>query len=125
MRLSQACTESEVESLETFAGVALPASYRNWLLAAGRSPPSRLIGSDCHYSVLFKLKEWAQECLVESGSQFQLLPQHFVFFMHQGYHFLYFDASETDPAVYEYLEGWAEPEYSGSSFSQWLNREVD
>ena len=116
------CTKSEVNQIEQAFGSSLPAIYRSWLLAHGRIPPDRFVGSDCTYPVLLKLNSWAQEVLEENGHPFHLAAHDFVFFMHQGYHFFYFNTADgdADPVVFEYLEGWRAPSVVEQRLSDWL-----
>lgn len=101
-----ACSPGEVEQLARDARVSLPAAYKAYLLIAGREPPSDWVGSDCTIDYLPKLRAGAEELLCECG-QPSLPTQAFVFWMHQGYQFLYFlaDGGTDDPPVFYYLEG--------------------
>jgi hypothetical protein len=116
------CNESEVAEIEQAFGSSLPTIYRSWLLSHGRIPPDRLIGSDCAYPVLLELNKWAREVLEQNGHPFHLTAHDFVFFMHQGYHFLYFNTAnrDPDPVVHEYLEGWRAPSVANQRLSDWL-----
>ena len=100
-----AATDGEVAELERSAGV-LPASYKAYLLIAGREPPRAWVGSDCTIRHLPGLREGAEELLRENG-QPPLPARAFVFLMHQGYQFFYFEADgkDEDPPVLHYLEG--------------------
>lgn len=102
---SGAATVDEVAELERSAGL-LPASYKAYLLVAGREPPSAWVGSDCTLRHLPGLREGAEELLRENG-QPALPARAFVFLMHQGYQFFYFDADgeNDDPPVFYYFEG--------------------
>jgi hypothetical protein len=98
-------TEFEISQLEQVAGL-LPASYKAYLLIAGRKPPSFWIGSDCTLHHLQDLRDAADNLLHEDGQP--PLPENaFVFLMHQGYQFFYFgrDPADDDPPVFYYLEG--------------------
>ncbi len=67
----------------------LPASYKAYLLMAGRRPPRGWLGTDCTVGELADVRVWAEEVLRENG-QPPLPAQAFVFMMHQGYQFYYF-----------------------------------
>jgi hypothetical protein len=116
------CTKSEVAEIEDAFGSSLPTAYRSWLLSHGRIPPGKFIGSDCSYPALLKLNSWAQEILEENGQPFHLTAHDFVFFMHQGYHFLYFNTAngDADPVVLEYQDGWGAPSVVDRRLSGWL-----
>ncbi|MEK3794613.1 SMI1/KNR4 family protein [Paenibacillus sp. FSL R7-0204] len=52
-----------------------------------------------------ELKEWAVELLDENNFPKKLTDNQFVFMMHQGYMFWYFNLDESDnPSVYHYDE---------------------
>lgn len=106
----QACSVDEVEAMERKADVSLPASYKAYLLIAGRYPPSAWVGSDCTIGILTEIRKWVEELLMGQGNSLTLPPKSFVYSMHQGYQFMYFvaDGGSNDPAVFYYLEG--EPE---------------
>ncbi len=116
------CSEQDISQLETTYQLVLPQFYRKWLLVNGRVPPRSLTGSDCHFPNLLNLKFWAEELLAENGSPFELKANEFVFFMHQGYHFLYFEAStpNADPDIYEFVEGWRNAKPLAKKLSEWL-----
>jgi hypothetical protein len=113
----------EVASLERQLGVMFPAAYKAFLFVLGRDGGPDFIGSDCTIRHLPKLREWAEGLLRECGSQYTLPEKAFVFFMHQGYSFLYFvaDQSSEDPAVYAYVEGDSAPVKKAESFTAWLS----
>jgi hypothetical protein len=112
----------QIEGLERHLGVSLPAAYRAYLPIAGQEAPPSLIGSDCHGSYLFQLREWADGLLAECGKPFELPAGAVVFSMHQGYQFLYFvaDGITDDPAEFYYFEGWSAPEQRYNRFSEWV-----
>jgi hypothetical protein len=122
----QGCTYEEIEEIERFYGLKLPASYRQWLLKYGRELGGEFVGSDCHYPVLLKLKVWAEELLNDCGKPFVLGKEDFVFLMHQGYQFFYFksDGKLDEPMVYHYFECWDEPKLVAKSFTEWLQNQA-
>jgi hypothetical protein len=99
-------TEWEIEQLEKSIRLPLPPSYRAYLLIAGQRPPSAWVGSDCDLRHLLQLRADADRLLRENG-QPPLPANAFVFLMHQGYQFFYFEADgrQDDPPVFYYLEG--------------------
>lgn len=119
--------EEEIREVARRQGVArLPAAYGRFLSRLGRSAGDFLRGSDVLYPDLLPLKDYARQLLEEDEADLVLGPEHFVFLMHQGYQFLYFDAAESeDPAVYLYLEGEGEPSQVAGSFTAWLATAVE
>lgn len=118
--------EAEIREVARHQGVELPAVYARFLSRLGRSAGDFLRGSDFLYPDLLPLKEYAQQLLEEDEVDFTLGEEHFVFLMHQGYQFLYFDATASDdPPVYLYLEGEGEPSRVADSFSAWLETAVE
>lgn len=99
------CTEDEVHQLEQTLGLRLPLAYREFLLWMGHYAGGYLAGYDWRFEALFHLKEWALELLEENQST-EILPEDaIVFFMNQGYRFMFFRVSEGEnPPVYEYSE---------------------
>ena len=96
------CTPEEVAKLEADLHVKLPAAYRAFLLLMGNGPDPILVGTECTIGDLYRLGEGAEELLAEDGNSFALTPDAFVFLMHQGYQFMYFqcDAANDDPPVF-------------------------
>jgi len=76
-------------------------------LIAGASPPSRLIGSDCHGACLYQMRDWANKLIEEAARPFALSADAVVFLMHQGYQFFFFqaDGKSDDPEVFYFIEG--------------------
>lgn len=56
---------------------------------------------------ILELRDYAKELLEEDESAFELKPEYFVFYSHQGYIFAYFDTSNdnNDISIYSYSEG--------------------
>ena len=119
-------SEQEIGEVARRQGVRLPAAYLHFLSRLGRSAGDFLRGSDFLYPELLALKEYARELLEEDRAGLVLGDEHFVFFMHQGYQFLYFDTTASDdPPVHLYLEGEGEPEQVADAFSAWLKTAVE
>lgn len=55
------CSTKEIEELELFYTIKLPASYKSFLAIAGKDSGNLMIGSEYSYKHLFKLKEIANE----------------------------------------------------------------
>lgn len=122
----QGCSTSEIEKLEAASQVVLPGAYKEFLCAIGKSAGEFLIGEDVFYSDILNLRGYADELLAESQAGFVLPKSAFVFLMHQGYQFLFFDtASGEDPAVFHYMEKEAQPKEVFTNFSKWLNAILD
>jgi SMI1 / KNR4 family (SUKH-1) len=116
------CREEEIGRLEKELGVVLPAFYRLFLTRMGRSAGAFLSGTDFLFADLGGLRLQAEQLLHESKAGFRLSDTDFVFAVHQGYQFLFFDTKESDdPAVWRYQEGDAASQKAFSHFSQWLD----
>jgi hypothetical protein len=100
----QGCSRTEVDALNALASHALPPVYLYFLERCGKGAGRWMLGSDCFYPAILSLKSWASELLKENGLG-PLPAEVFVFWMHQGYQFAYFelDASE-DPVVHYFTE---------------------
>ncbi|MDJ1485505.1 SMI1/KNR4 family protein [Cytophagaceae bacterium YF14B1] len=100
------CSQDEITKLEESVGSPLPDAYKEFLLLMGKGAHGFMTGSDVFYHLLFDLTEGAHELLIEDKSPLILPEKAFVFWMHQGYQFLFFNLNEgPDPKVYYYLEG--------------------
>jgi hypothetical protein len=100
------CTPAEIDEVARFAGQPLPDAYVQFLRLAGRDSDTITRGSDAYYPVLFRLREWAAECLAEAGCPYILPPDMFVFSMHQGYELCSFMLNQgADPPVLQFVHG--------------------
>lgn len=99
------CTEQEIYSLEADLSITLPKAYKEFLLWGGHEAGGLFEGSDCFLRHLLNIQEWAIDLLNEN-SFLEILPKDaFVFYMHQGYEFMFFNLSEgDDPPIYIYNE---------------------
>jgi len=102
----EGCTEEEIIYIKQLAkGKCLPNSYIEFMKMAGNGI-GFLRGSDYTFCNIGKLKIWAIELLEEDNSKETLTDNDFVFFMHQGYQFVFFKLDEgNNPPVYSYTEG--------------------
>jgi hypothetical protein len=92
----------------------------------GRGAGQFFLGTDMFFPTLLKLRDAAVEMLESEGASFSLSGTDFVFLMHQGYQFAYFDtAAGDDPPVSMYVEEDTEPSRLAESFSEWLLTSVD
>lgn len=100
------CNENEIELLENLTdGKELPKEYLNFMRQAGNGIRF-FYGSSYTMKEISNLKEWANELLEENNFCENLTDNQFVFFMHQGYQFCFFNLDEGDnPPVYYYGEG--------------------
>lgn len=99
-----ACNSEIIQSfLADFPNLRLPSAYVEFMRYAGSG--NFWIGSDCSFDDVPKLREWADELLEENSFPCKLKEDDFVFWMHQGYMFYFFNLSEgDDPPVYYYSE---------------------
>jgi hypothetical protein len=113
--------EEELGRFEKDLGVALPVVYRLFLTRMGRSAGAFLLGTDFLLADLGSLRLQAEQLLDEGKVGFRLKETDFVFAVHQGYQFLFFDTKESDdPAVWLYDEGDVASRKVFSHYSEWL-----
>lgn len=98
------CSNREIESLEKLYGFTLPGTYKQFLREMGHDAGEFMRGSTFDYGDLNDINEAAHELVKENN--FLPLPSNaFVFWMHQGYQFVFFKIGEgDDPPVYYYNE---------------------
>jgi hypothetical protein len=123
-RLTQGCSEAELEVFQRLQGLELPDAYLLFLGAAGVNPGEFLQGSDLRFEQLERLQFGAQDLLDDNGGR--MLPKNaFVFCSHQGYQFLFFQLDDgPDPQIHYYLEGEGEFKSVAPAFSDWLVQAV-
>lgn len=116
------CTENEIEQLEAFFDINLPAVYKQFLKGMGKSAGDFLVGTDYLFPYLLNFRKMAEDLLEDCNAPFRLNKSDFVFAVHQGYQFLFFRVSDSsdDPAIFYFLEGEKEPKQVFNRFSQWL-----
>jgi hypothetical protein len=120
------CTMQEVNKIEGEFGIKLPASYVYFLLLMGKDAGEFLKGSSVFYNEMFVLRESSMELLNENNFK-SLPPDTFVFWMHQGYQFAFFDLKEGDnPPIYFYYEGKTEGDFEKkeNSFTDFLEKQL-
>jgi len=102
----KSCSESEIAKIVHMSvEKSLPESYIKFMKYAGNGIDF-LRGSSYESKELMNLKEWAIDLLEENNSSEKIDDNLFVFFMHQGYQFYFFNIDEgDDPPVYFYSEG--------------------
>ena len=105
---ARGCNQEQITEIENKFQITLPQIYKDYLAAIGQKSGDFLRGSDFWYPELLTLREDAEILLQEDNSPFKLPDKAFVFGMHQGYQFFYFDTlAGDDPPVYHYMEGEA------------------
>ena len=116
------CSSAEIEELERYFDLELPASYKDFLEKMGKGAGLFLQGTDVFYHRLFEIREAMEEVLGLDGNPFSLTKKTFVFSSHQGYIFHFFDTSQhlDDPRVYGYREGELQIKLLGESFIGFL-----
>ncbi len=117
------CTSEEIRHLEVGLRLHLPKAYREFLSQCGKGAGKFLVGTDWTFAKLTGVQQDAVKLASSCGID-GLLPLHaFVFAMHQGYQFLYFDCDQSDdPPVMLFLEGEGSPRQVSGSFTQWLSQ---
>ena len=118
------CSESEIKRLEEFYNVSLPRTYREFLRYRGHESGTVFLGTDVTYEHLFEIRGYAEELLDENpNTSFSLEPHHFVFALHQGYLFSFFDVrAGDDPPTYFMKELDREPTKEADTFSETLRK---
>lgn len=99
------CSPQEIASVEEHFGCALPSSYRDFLVLAGRGAGKLFRGTDIFYPRVLGLQKEAEDLFRELG-RLDLLPAEAkVFCMHQGYELSFFLPGLEDPPVFQFVEG--------------------
>ncbi|AJQ96213.1 SMI1/KNR4 family protein [Gynuella sunshinyii] len=113
-----------LEKLEKKYQIMLPKTYKRWFIEGGQKNDS-FIGTDIDEPYLNELNDWAKELLEDSGSEYILPENAFVFAMHQGYQFMYFICDgHDDPEVWYYIEDEPMPVVKWKSFSDFIHESV-
>ena len=71
----------------------------------GKAAGDFMKGSDFFYERLFDLRESAEALLEDDNSNFTLPKNAFVFWVHQGYQFAFFNCESDNLAIFYYMEG--------------------
>jgi hypothetical protein len=115
------CSDEQIKEIESKLKVSLPPIYKKFLSVMGQKSGDFLRGSDFWYPELLTLRQGAESLLHDLSSSLKLPQSAFVFGMHQGYQFFYFDTSDgDDPPVYYYLEGDEEFSRKFDHYSEFL-----
>ncbi len=116
------CTEQEIQLIENHFGIELPNSYRDFLGVMGRCAGGFLVGSSYAFPDVLEFRGGAENLLRRCQVGFQLPPNAFVFFHHQGYTFEWFNCRKRvdDPPVLMFTDSEREPRIVSGSFSAWL-----
>lgn len=116
---------SQIKKIKDFYNVRLPKDYEFFLEKLGLDGGGFMRGESCFFDKIFELKEYANDLLSEDESDFKLKPEDFVFYVHQGYMFYFFDTSLDDPSIFFYEEGDMQPTLKFSSFHDFLKEQID
>ncbi|WP_119790045.1 SMI1/KNR4 family protein [Flavobacterium anhuiense] len=94
-----------LDKIEKESNFIFPLIYKNFYEKCEISIPKGFVGTDL-FNQYKELNSWALELINEDGAENFLTDTDFVFMMHQGYMFWYFNANgEINPYVYFYEEG--------------------
>jgi hypothetical protein len=112
------CSVEEIEQLKTIQGVTnLPQLYIEFLLSMGKKMGKFFTGASMTYWSMqyMNFKKEARLLLAENSINFDLPENVYIFLIHNGYIFMYFDTSlkDYDPLVYRYIEGDVQPKQAG------------
>jgi SMI1-KNR4 cell-wall len=102
---SKPCSIDEINLLEEHFGIKLPNMYRQFLLSFGNGSTEYMVGTDYTLYWLRNMKIEANKMLLENNLT-ELSTDAFVFWMHQGYQFMYFETADNNqnPAIFYYNE---------------------
>ena len=115
------CTIDEIQQIENALKIRLPSAYREFLSLCGKGAGDFLVGTDWTYPSVLSLNQSASQLLHECGDHLKLSPSDYVFAMHQGYQFLFFDSQVSDdPPVFVFVEGEDSSLLVFDSFSNWF-----
>jgi hypothetical protein len=122
------CTEDELVRLERAYGVALPATYREFLRYLGRATGPIFKGSNLHFDSLAAIREVAQIMVMNdelTETVVSLPDDAFPFMEHQAYQLWYFRLGEgDDPPVYYYLDDHPPVRTVATTFSEFILSEM-
>ena len=120
------CSIDEINFLESKIGLKLQEIYKKFLLKFGRGAGEFFLGTDIFFDTIPDLREMAEELLEEDEGHYNLSSNAFVFSMHQGYQFMFFDLSnyKDDPTVFYYMEGMKRPKKKYDHFSDFLRESI-
>lgn len=116
------CTNTEVDQIESKAGVRLPQAYKNYLLSLGSS--SNDVFSDVLfvYPAIMEHRDIIKR--IEARTGYKLKPTEFVFLIRDGLIMFFDTATGDDPPVY-LMEAPDQPRRVCSCFSEWLTSYVN
>ena len=120
------CSRAEIQKIENYYKVQLPETYVEFLKYMGKGAGKFMMGSSAFYDEIFDLKEGGIALLVEN--EFKPLPNlAFVFWMHQGYQFAFFNVNDgQNPPIYYYTEGSVQADFEKkeNSFTDFLESQL-
>jgi hypothetical protein len=125
------CDDREIQEIMSAQNVMrLPKIYDFFLRKLGKKAGSFLSGDDfLHPSVLELKQELIETLKIRPIAKFQLPEKAFVFWMHQGYQFMYFvlnkNNDDDDPRVFYWDDTMQQPEEDFYFFSDLLAAWVD
>ncbi len=122
------CTEQEIEQLEEWMHISLPAAYKEFLLWMGHRAGGLFFDAHCHYWDLEHNQIVAAQMLQENNFPVSLPQDAFVFYIDQATIFYFFLLSEgEDPPVYMYEELMPGPTFplAYHKYSEYLAAEVE
>lgn len=104
------CSSDEIIAIEDYFSVTLPNIYKEFLLMFGNGSSDYMVGDDYTFYWLKGMKAAANEMLRDSDLP-ELTNDSFVFWMHQGYQFMFFytrDGNEN-PSVFYFNQCYKMP----------------
>lgn len=121
--------ENEMYGVRLMNGPAgnFPHVFAAYLRKMGKERGALFSGSDAEPESMSEYRQQAEELLEGCGVKSFLDENSVVFMFHQGYSFLYFQASYNilfDAPIYQYTEGEAGPKQVAAGFTELLDAEV-
>jgi len=127
-KMCQPANQKEINSLELRLSNSLPQAYKEFLLWGGKNAGEIWGGSVYCITEILDIQDVASELLDEKNFPLALPKKSFVFLMHQGYQFMFFETSNgDDPPVYFYTENQEEKHFQKlyENFSECLIQELN
>lgn len=111
------CNAGDIENIEQKLKTKLPEEYLEFLLTMGKGAGKFMLGSSVFIHELLTLKDGAQE-VIDDNNLPPLPPNAFVFWMHQGYQFAFFEVTEKNQLnIYFFSEGNNMQDYKFLNYS--------
>jgi hypothetical protein len=120
---AEARGENDLQNMEMYFGVRLPAAVRAFPTLGGGRTYRRLPGLTTDCARLRLYRETAECLLRDSRADHRLASSDVVFWAPQDYQFFFFSCENgDDPPVFRFVEGELRPREVAPSFTEWIER---